>query len=136
MHLPNGVTRVEWTCRCGHVSYKDITSSCENVEALGDDLRQSKILRCVTITTKRRPLVFEWASGLRNAIISSFVQHPSGNAPKSRTTSSGLPESSSTDSQSTDLRRKQTTELFLHVCVDKGGPTCLEVIQISARKDG
>jgi hypothetical protein len=154
----------KWACRCGHVSYDDFTSSLKTVKALEYDLRHSTTLRRVTITTKRNSLLFEWVLALRNIIISPFVQHTSSDSSNAGSSSSGPLESSSVDSQgstsgsnlqpsfdgsgstSRTSRRKKRKDtiprkpievnrrLFLHVCVDVGRHTFLEVVEIDAQE--
>ena len=98
--LPEGVTRIEWKCRCGHISYDDFPLSPEIVKPLEDDLRYSKILRRVEITNKRPSLLYEWMLSLQNAVISPFWQHISSDSSNPGSSSSGPLDSSSVDSQS------------------------------------
>ncbi|KAJ9606790.1 hypothetical protein H2200_008799 [Cladophialophora chaetospira] len=55
--LPAGVTRLEWTCRCGHRSYDDYLASAEAVNILATKmLSGGAVVRAETSTNAKSPL--------------------------------------------------------------------------------
>jgi hypothetical protein len=158
--LPAGATRVEWTCRCGHISYDDFPSSPETTKALEDGLHRCRILRRVVITSQRPSLLYEWLLSIRNIILGPFRQHVSTNSSNPGSSSSEPLEVSSANSQGIasgsnlqplgdsgdvgttrpSLRKQRKVieskpaevgrKRILHVCVDIGRGTCLEVIEV------
>jgi hypothetical protein len=98
--LPEGITRIKWTCRCGHISHDDFPLNFERAKTLEDGFRHSKILRRVEITNKRSGLLYEWMLLLHNVIIHPIWQHISSDSSNPGSSSSASLDNSSVDSQS------------------------------------
>ncbi|CZR51453.1 uncharacterized protein PAC_01329 [Phialocephala subalpina] len=160
--LSADVTRIEWICSCGHNSYDDFTSKCKAMNALEHEFRDSKVLRSLELTTSRKSLLYEWMVFLHNVVVSPFRHHVSSDSSAAGSSSSAPPEIWSVGSDSSTsgsgvqapfdepvdistvtvsrrnpaLRRKPvepSRKRFLHICVDIGGVTGLEVVEISGQ---
>jgi hypothetical protein len=98
--LPEGITRIKWTCRCGHISHDDFPLNFERAKTFEDDFRHSQILRRVEITNKRPGLLYEWMLLLHNVIIRPIWQYISSDSSNPGSSSSESLDNSSVDSQS------------------------------------
>jgi hypothetical protein len=144
----------------GHISYYDFPSSPETTKALEDGLHRCRILRRVVITSQRPSLLYEWLLSIRNIILGPFRQHVSTDSSNPGSSSSEPLEVSSANSQGIasgsnlqpfddsgdvgttrpSLRKQRKVieskpvevdrKRILHVCVDIGRGTCLEVIEV------
>jgi hypothetical protein len=99
-NLPEGITRIKWTCCCGYFSYDDLPLNSETAKTLEDDLRHGKILRHVEVTNKRPGLLYEWLLSLQKGVIGPFWRHISSGFSNPGSNSSGPLDSSNAGSQS------------------------------------
>jgi hypothetical protein len=67
--LPLGITRIEWTCQCGHQEYDDYLSPGDAVLNLAERMQRSNTNRKALVTAFQRSHVSQTATTVRNKII-------------------------------------------------------------------
>jgi hypothetical protein len=73
-HLPEGVTRLEWTCKCGHRSYDNYSMDTQAVRMLAAKmLRSGAVTRAETINVAAWKLT-NMLNSVRNGIITLWNQ--------------------------------------------------------------
>jgi hypothetical protein len=67
--LPPGITRLNWTCICGHASYDEYDSSTSGVTLLAKRMQDSYAITKATVSFSRPSLVAQISQTLKNAVI-------------------------------------------------------------------